>query len=83
MTPRELQDVIRNYWIYSFRMNPLPLFSEVKVRVGDVSKDTFLHHLEVDCGVEIELNDEGAGAHINSYTIIDEEKYIIFLLRWQ
>ncbi|MFY8211989.1 MAG: hypothetical protein ACOVLB_04925 [Candidatus Nanopelagicus sp.] len=82
MTPRELQDVVRKYWIAEFKDNPLAIFAEAPIRFGDLNKDAFLHHLEIDCGITLEIDHESAGSHIYSYTVVDEKKYIIFLLRW-
>ena len=79
MTVAELQAVLVRYWIESFRHNPVPLLPEARVITGDCHQDSFLHHLMVDCGVDVELYKTHK---VTNYKIVDEQKYMLFLLRW-
>ena len=81
MKPNELQAIIRRYWIESFRDNPMAISGDVPVIFGDIVKDSFVHHLNIDYGIKLDM-DEGSGSHIRDYAIVDEKKYIMFLLKW-
>jgi hypothetical protein len=52
---------------------------EAKVVTGNPKWDAQLHHVIVEYGVEVEL---GKNRGVVSYRIVDEQKFVMFLLRW-
>ena len=77
----ECRVMVQCYWKDSFRNLPLPSYSSVPIKLGNVSQDTFLYHLEIDCGLYLELTGYDGAHRISDFKIIDERKYLMFLLK--
>ncbi len=78
MKPCELQPMIvravekigiNDYW-------QLP--PEARVITGNPRYDAQLHYMLVEFGVEVELDRYG----MKDYRVVDEQKFMMFLLRW-
>ena len=78
MKPCELQIILartvekvglKDYW-------ELP--PEAKVITGNPIYDAQLHYMLVEFGVEVELDRYG----MKDYRVVDEQKFVMFLLRW-
>ena len=79
MKPCELQPILAravksvradNYW----QVTP-----EAKVVTGNPRYDAQLHHVLVEFGVEVKLD---RGHAMADYCVVDEQKFMMFLLRW-
>lgn len=79
MKPGELQPILaravekvgpKNYW-------DLP--PEARVVTGNPKYDAQLHYVLVEFGVEVKLDKNHA---MEDYCIVDEQKFLWFVLRW-
>ena len=52
---------------------------EARVVTGNPVYDAQLHHVLVEFGVDVEL---GKDHNMIDYCVVDEKKFIMFLLRW-
>jgi hypothetical protein len=59
-----------NYW-------QLP--PEARVITGNPKYDAQLHHVLVEYGVEVKLDPDD---RMEDYRVVDEQKFMMFLLRW-
>jgi len=75
-----LQPIIRKYWVESFKDNPL-ISGNTPVSSGDVVKDSFMYHLEVDHGIKICMDE--TGYLMSDFAVVDEKKFMWFMMRWQ
>lgn len=56
---------------------------EAKVVTGRPYQDAFLHHMLVKNGLELILNQTPKGYWVFvNHKVIDEQKYMMFVLRW-
>lgn len=55
------------------------LTPEARVITGDPECDAQLHYILVECGVEVEF---GKYTGILDYRVVDEQKFIMFILRY-
>jgi hypothetical protein len=53
---------------------------EARVVTGNPVYDAQLHYVLVEFGVEVELDKSHA---MKDYRVVDEQKFTMFLLRWQ
>ena len=83
MNIAECRIMVQTYWRDSFRKCPLPSYPEgaIPFKIGNLSQDTFLYHLEIDCGVYLEISGDDMEQRILDFKITDEKKYLMFLLR--
>jgi len=79
MKPCELQPMLvkalkkvrpDNYW----QVPP-----EAKIITCNPRYDAQLHHVLVEFGVEVELDRDHS---MKDYRVVDEQKFVMFLLRW-
>lgn len=79
MKPCELQPILsraveeigpKNYW-------ELP--PEARVITGNPKYDAQIHYVLTEFGVEVELDRDHA---MEGYRVVDEKKFMMFLLRW-
>jgi hypothetical protein len=54
---------------------------EAKFRTGNRKSDGMLHNFQVASGLEVELTENFTD--IQECKVVDEKKFMIFLLRWQ
>ncbi len=52
---------------------------EARVITGNPKYDAQLHHVLVEFGVEVKLDLDN---NMEDYCVVDEKKYMMFLLRW-
>ncbi len=66
----------------------LPIPSEARVITGNPSNDKFFHYMLVDNGVDMILEEEqrpvgfGVQWRLTDFKVVDEQKYMMFVLRW-
>ncbi len=53
---------------------------EAKVLTGNQKSDGMLHHFQVASGLEVELTENFT--NIQECKVVDEQKFVMFLLRW-
>jgi hypothetical protein len=53
---------------------------EARFVTGDHKKDGMLHHFQVASGLEVELTEDFA--NVEECKIVDEKKFMLFVLRW-
>jgi CRISPR/Cas system CSM-associated protein Csm4 (group 5 of RAMP superfamily) len=59
---------------------PWPLTSQTRFVTGDVIQDAILHRVVILYGIELDFNSRFN--EIKDYRIVDEQKYMLFVLRW-
>jgi len=77
MKPCELQPILAR--AVETIQRPWPLPPEALVITGNPKYDAQLHHVLVEYGIEVKLNRNNA---MEDYRVVDEKKFIMFLLRW-
>lgn len=80
MKPCELQKVLAREWNEEGQhrvWHPLP---EARVITGNPRLDAQLHRILVEYGIEIEM--DFRFRTIENYSVVDEQKFSWFLLRW-
>ncbi len=80
MKPCELQQMLSREWkeqgqYKSWYPNP-----EARFVTGNPVYDAQLHRVLVEYGVEIDMNPRFTS--IEGYRVIDEQKFLMFILRW-
>ena len=79
MKPCELQPMLaravekigsNNYW----QVTP-----DARVVTGNPKYDAQLHHVLVEFGVDVKLNKDH---NMEDYCVVDEKKFLMFLLKW-
>ena len=79
MKPFELKPILAQAVQESWQDNPWRLPPEARVITGNPRYDSQLHYILVEFGVEIELD---KGYAMENYRVVDEQKFMMFLLRW-
>jgi hypothetical protein len=67
-------------WVFEvgYKINHCP--PEAKVVTGNQKNDAQLHYFETDSGLELTLTTDFR--YIEKCNIVDEQKFIMFVLRW-
>jgi len=81
MSLDSFSEMVRRYWMNVYlneRHDPNP---KAKFKTGVCEYDTFLHHLEVEYGIDIEIQGGLTSPSLKAYTITDEQRYTLFLLK--
>lgn len=85
MNIRELRKMADRYWRKDYREDMSEL-GEARVITGNARNDLFFHRMLVEHGVEMVLKEEiGEGRRqwrLTDYNIVDENKYLMFALKW-
>jgi hypothetical protein len=55
------------------------LTPEARVITGNPKYDAQIHHVLVEYGIEVKLDKNN---NMEDYRVVDEKKFIMFLLRW-
>ncbi len=79
MKPCELQSMLSQAVAEVGRNKCWQLPPEAKLITGVPRNDAQLHHVLVEYGVEVELNKYN---DIKDYRVVDEKKFMMFILRW-
>ena len=77
MKPCELQTILAQ--AVETIQRPWPLSPEALVITGNPKYDAQLHHVLVEFGVEVKLDND---YNMKDYRVVDEQKFAWFLLRW-
>ena len=80
MKPCELQTILSREWIEFGRHVPVTLTPEARFVTGNAPLDARIHRILVEYGIELDLNHKLHS--IEDYRIVDEKKFMWFLLRW-
>jgi len=80
MKPFELQTILSREYSEFGRHVPVTLTSETRFVTGNVRLDAQIHRILVEYGIELDLNHKLHS--IEDYRIVDEKKFMWFLLRW-
>ena len=83
MTREELTRVIRRFLNEEWYPNLEPVLpkGDIPYATGDWRTDLILHYLNTECGMNVTVTIPSS--LIQSYEVIDEKKFMWFLLRWQ
>lgn len=79
MKPEELQTMLGKVISNQGYDKEWTLPPEARVITGNPKHDAQLHYVQVECGVEVEL---GKYLGIVDYRVVDEKKFMMFVLRW-
>ena len=80
MKPCELQIMLSREWKEQGQYKTWYPSPEARVITGNPKYDAQLHRILIDYGVEIELNIRSR--EIVSFSVVDEQKFMMFVLRW-
>jgi hypothetical protein len=80
MKPCELQRILSREWNEEGQHRSWSLSPEARVITGSPRLDAQLHRILNEYGVEIEM--DFRFTTIENYSVVDEEKFAWFLLRW-
>ena len=82
MNLREFVVMSQRYWEEAYDKNTF-VPPEARVITGLAQNDAFFHRMLVEHGVEMHLEKEGSAMwKIVDYQIVDEQKFMMFVLRW-
>lgn len=80
MKPCELQSMLTREWQQRGQYIPWHLHPEARVVTSHPKHDAQLHRVLVEYGVEVKLDQYHC---VKDYRIVDDKKFMMFLLRWQ
>ena len=87
MNVGKLRKMAERHWRQDYREDMSSL-SEARVITGNPHNDLFFHHMLIDHGVELVFKEEINQQTLNKqwrlvdYRVVDEKKYMMFVLRW-
>jgi hypothetical protein len=82
MKPCELQIMLSREYQELGRNIPCPLSPEARFVTGNAKHDAQLHRILVEYGIEVQLSGRSGYNEITDYRVVDEQKFLWFLLRW-
>lgn len=64
-----------------------PIPGEARVITGNPHNDAFIHYMLIDNGIKMILEEErrptgGVQWRLTDFKVVDEEKYMMFVLKW-
>ena len=71
--------MIRNNWNNSIKDSWQPWTTGAKFVTGVIHIDAYLHYLESEAGISLKLSDN---ITIDGFDVLNEEKFLMFALRW-
>ncbi len=81
MKPCELQIMLSREWReLGQHTGPWRLTPEARVVTGNPKYDARLHRIVIEYGVELDVDPRYQ--EVKNYRVIDEKKFMWFLLRW-
>ena len=78
MKPSELLTIAKKYWLTDYDHNK-PIAPDTPFVTGVARNDAILHDMLINHGVELILNSYWL---VEDYRVVDEKKFMWFLLRW-
>ena len=79
MKPDKLETMLNKVILDLGRDRPWIPPPEARFITGNPKYDAQLHHVLVEYGVEVKLDRDH---NMEDYRVVDEKKFIMFLLRW-
>ena len=81
MNRTEIINIAQRYWLEDYRKY-MPVPPEARVITGRPYQDAFLHHMLVENGVEliVDQTPKGHWVYVN-HRVVDEHKFTMFVLR--
>lgn len=80
MKPFELQRILSREYSELGRHVPVTITPEARFLTGNLRYDAQIHRILVEYGIELDLNHHHHG--IEDYRIVDEKKFMWFLMKW-
>ncbi len=81
MKPCELQIMLSREWReLGQHTGPWPPTSETRFVTGNPKYDAQLHRISVEYGIELDIDPRHQ--EVKNYRVVDEQKFVMFLLRW-
>jgi HD-like signal output (HDOD) protein len=85
MNVSELRKMAQRYWQESYRED-MSVLDQARFITGNLKNDLFFHAMLTKHGVEMILKEEVREGcrqwRLVDYKVVDEKKYMMFLLRW-
>ena len=78
MKPSELLTIAKKYWLTDYD-HKKPVAPDTPVITGVARNDAIQHDMLINHGVELILNSYW---RVEDYRVVDEKKFMWFLLRW-
>ena len=85
MNASELLKMADRYWRQDYRED-MSVLGQAKVITGLARNDLFFHHMLIEHGVDLVFKEEISNNHrqwkLVDYSVLDEKKFLMFVLRW-
>jgi hypothetical protein len=82
MTPSELLAIAEKYWHTEYDFNR-PIAPDTPFVTGEGRYDAMLHDMLVQHGVELIVTQSHfRNWRVEDYRVVDDKKFMLFLLRW-
>lgn len=75
-----VKNMVIKCWGAEFRRKSVVLPPNAKFITGVVRNDAFLHYLETECGIELELAKHFTD--MSGYNVLDKRKFLMFTIKW-
>jgi hypothetical protein len=80
MKPCELQSILSQEWSQHGCHVPTTITPEARFITGNPKHDSQLHRILIEYGIELDVNPRFHS--VEAYRVVDEKKFMWFLLRW-
>ena len=82
MDNSDFKTVVKKFWIENYG-SYLPIPGEARVVTGNANTDAMLHAMLAEHGVEMILaQTPNRRWQFRNYQVVDEQKFMMFVLRW-
>lgn len=82
MDNSDFKTVVKKFWIENYG-SYIPIPGEARVVTGIMNTDAMMHAMLVEHGVEMSLAQTPTGRWVfANYQVVDEQKFMMFVLRW-
>jgi hypothetical protein len=81
MTPSQLLAIAEKYWLTDYD-HKKPVAPDTPFVTGEVRYDAMLHDMLVRHGVELILKQSHRNWQLADYRVVDDKKFMWFLMRW-
>jgi hypothetical protein len=81
MKPSELLAIAEKYWLTDYD-HKKPVAPDTPFVTGEVRYDAILHDMLVRHGVELILKQSHRNWKVEDYRVVDDKKFMLFMLRW-
>lgn len=75
-----VKNMIYKQWDTETNSTPIVCPPEAKVITGNPNSDAHLHYLETECGITLHLSEDFRS--MVGYDVIDNNKFMLFVLKW-